>query len=234
VLGGDGPFGARLDRWLALLEPGTSRLAFVGRALGCGLLSGALMLLVLTSRGGIGLMSLTWVCLAAIAGCLAPYVRLRNRAKKRRVRIMAELPHVAGLLSVALSAGLPLDVALSHVGERSTGVLGRELLRAQQLAGSGGWRLHDALAGVAKQEQVPGLDMFVDQLRAADEQGLALGPWLDTFVISLQEQDATRLLTMAEKGSVKMIVPLALIMAPVSVVVVLAPGLMALINLVGR
>jgi hypothetical protein len=234
LVGSHGPFGSELDRWLVVLAPGTSRLGFLTQATAWGLLLGALVLFGMLSRGGAWAPALICAGLFAVVGFLAPVLVLRARARKRGRRVLAELPHVAGLLSVALSAGLPLDVALGQAGQQSSGTLGRELVRAQHMVGSGGWGLHEALATMAERERVSQLDTFVAQLRAADEQGLVLGNWLDTFVQTLQEQRATRLLAEAEQASVKMVFPLALVMAPVSVVIVLAPGLMALTNLVGR
>ncbi len=233
LVGRHGLFGAELDRWLVVLAPGTSRPGFLAQSVGWALLLGAIVLFGIVSRGGLGPLAVVGASAAAAVGFLAPALVLRRRAAHRARSVLAELPDVAGLLSVALSAGLPLDVALGHAGQQSAGILGRELVRAHHMVGSGGWGLHEALATMAQQERLPQLDTFAAQLRAADQQGLVLGNWLDTFVQTLQEQRMARLLTEAEQASIKMLFPLALVMAPVSVVIVLAPGLMALARLVG-
>jgi tight adherence protein C len=75
--------------------------------------------------------------------------------------------------------------------------------------------------------------VLVHQLRAAHEQGLPLAQALEALAIGVRERQAVRLLEVAEKGTVKMLFPLALVMFPVTLAVALIPGLAALRGLLG-
>jgi pilus assembly protein TadC len=81
-------------------------------------------------------------------------------------------------------------------------------------------------------EDVPELSSFVGLLQASDAQGLPLAASLETMASTLQERAAARLLAAAERGTLKMIFPLALVLSPVVVAVTFVPALLALFALV--
>jgi tight adherence protein C len=228
----DGLLGSALDRPLRVLHPGTSRHAFVARQLLWGVLALALFLAVFASRDQLGVQTLIMSLLAGGVGCLLPWLRLRRQARARRRRLLAELPHVARLLAMGMSASLPLDVALAHVGTQSRGPLGQLIARAVSLAAVGNRGLLPELARRAALEDLPELASFVGLLQASDAQGLPLAASLETMASTLQERAAARLLAAAERGTLKMIFPLALVLSPVVVAVTFVPALLALFALV--
>jgi len=132
-----------------------------------------------------------------------------------------------------VSAGLGLEGAMDRVGRRSAGLLGAELRRAQEQVAAGHRRPMDALAALAERERIPELTVLVHHLRAAHEQGLPLTQALEALASGVRERQAVRLLEVAEKGTVKMLFPLALVMFPVTLAVALLPGLAALKGLLG-
>ena len=225
-------FGASLDRQLRVLQPGTSRQAFVARQLLWGGLGLAAFLAVFASRDRLGLPTLLVSLLAGGVAFLVPWLRLRRQVRARRRRLLAELPQVARLLAMGVSASLPLDVALAHVGTSSRGALGRLIARSVSLAADGTCALLPELARRAALEDLPELSSFVTLLQASDAQGLPLATGLETLASTLQERSATRLLAAAERGTLKMIFPLALVLAPVVVAVVFVPALLTLFAVV--
>jgi Flp pilus assembly protein TadB len=229
----DGIFGSSIRQQLQVVEPGTSRQAFVGRQLAWAIGTLAVFVIAFFTRGQLDATHLLLSVLAGAVGFVVPWLRLRHGARRRARRVLAELPHVARLLAMGMSASLPLDVALVHVGQRSHGPLGQVIRRTLQLAAD---RTCDGLlpelARRADLENVPELSSFVGLLQAADAQGLPLAPSLETMATTLDQRAAARLLATAERGTVKMLFPLALVLMPVVVMVALVPALLALYALV--
>jgi tight adherence protein C len=233
-LSGIGGFGPDLDRDLQLVRPGIDARRFVAeQLLLAGVAAPVALMCGLLVRGRLGPDVLGIGALAGLGGFLWPYARLQARGRQRRRRILAELPQVARLLALAVSAGLGLEGALERVGRRSAGVLGSELRRAQEQVAAGHRRPMDALAVLAERERIPELSVLVHHLRAAHEQGLPLAQALEALAIGVRDRQAARLLEVAEKGTVKMLFPLALVMFPVTLAVALIPGLAALRGLLG-
>ena len=234
MLSGVGGFGADLDRELRLVRPGIDARRFIAEQLVlCGLALPVAVAAGLVVRGRLGADVLVAAGLAACVAFILPYAQLQAALRDRRRRILAELPQVARLLALAVSAGLGLEGAMDRVGRRSAGLLGAELRRAQEQVAAGHRRPMDALAALAERERIPELTVLVHHLRAAHEQGLPLTQALEALASGVRERQAVRLLEVAEKGTVKMLFPLALVMFPVTLAVALLPGLAALKGLLG-
>jgi tight adherence protein C len=227
----DGVFGPSVDRHLRVVHPGMSRQAFIARQLLWGTGALALFLAVFATHDQLGAGTLLISLLAGVVGFLVPWLLLRRDARDRRRRLLAELPHVARLLALGVSA-LPLDVALGRIGTQSRGRLGQLIARTHALAADGTCALLPELARRAELEDLPELTNFVALLKASDAQGLQLAPGLETLASTLQQRSAARLLATAERGTIKMLFPLALVLTPVVVLVSLVPALLALYALV--
>ncbi len=228
----DGVFGSSGERQLRVVHPGTTRQAFVAHQLLWAAGALALFLAVFVSHDQIDAAHLLISLLAGAFGFLMPWLLLRRAARTRRRRLLAELPHVARLLAMGMSASLPLDVALDHVGARSHGPLGQLVERTSKLAAEGTCGLLPELARRAELEDLSELSSFVGLLQASDAQGLPLAPSLETLANTLEQRSAARLLASAERGTIKMLFPLALVLTPVVMVVTLVPALLALYALV--
>jgi hypothetical protein len=228
----DGLFGGAVERELRVVHPGLSRQAFVARQLLWGGGGLALFLAAFASRDQLDALHLLASLLAGGVGFVIPWLLLRRAARTRKRRVLAELPHVARLLALGMSASLPLDLALAHVGERSHGPLGQLLAQAHRLAAASNTPVLLQLARHAELEAVPELSNVVGLLQASHAQGLPLAPSLETLASTLEQRAAARLLQAAERGTIKMLFPLALVLTPVLVVVTLVPALLTLYALV--
>jgi Flp pilus assembly protein TadB len=233
AVGGQGAYGAELERRLRLVRPGTDPRWFVARQLLVGGLAGVAALALLLAVGVPVALGLILAALAGLASFSAPQIWLRAKVIERRDRIVAELPALCRLLSMALDAGLTLDRALVMVAMRSAGPLGRALHAANEEV-VGDRRLKDALSDLARRERIAALDAFVSLLGVADREGLELIPSLEAMANSLNDRRAARTIEAAEKGSIKMLAPVAFVMFPVALVVALAPLLDTVLQLVGR
>ena len=232
ALAGAGADGAELERQLRLLRPGTDPRWFVARQLLIGGMAALVALALLVAAGGPVALGLVVSLVAGLVGFWAPRARLRMSVRERRECLVTELPALCRLLAMALDASLTLDRALLLSARRSAGPLGRALEAAYREV-VGDRRLRDALSDLAGRERVPELDAFVTLLCVSDREGLELIPSLEAMASSLKERQAARTIEAAEKGSIKMLAPVAFLMFPVALAVALAPLVETALSLLG-
>ncbi len=159
--------------------------------------------------------SLTTTLLLSAAGFFYPDLWLRELYKKRRNRILKELPYTLDLLTLSIEAGLDLTGSVSRVIEKSkAGILNAELFQFLQELKMGKAR-RQALTDMAGRVGVPEITSLVNAIIQSDELGSGLGR---TLRIQSQEY-RTRRFQRAEKlameAPVKMTFPLLFIFASV-------------------
>lgn len=171
------------------------------------------------------------VSLTALA-YLAPILSLKSKAKKRVEDISYNLPDALDLLTVCVEAGLGLDAALSRVAKeysRKSAVLATEIGRVS----------NDVLAGIPRQEafrnladrnNVSELRSFVALLIQTDRLGTSIAQSLRVYCDTVRTRRKQRVEELAQKASVKMIVPLVFFILPAMFVVILAPAAISLMG----
>ena len=221
-----------LEAALALAWPGLAPAQFYGQkvavAIACGLLLPILNVADLAPWGPWPVWA--WI-VALLTGFFAPDLALARRLARRRAEILEELPGLVDLLSLATSAGMALEQALRQVGEQTGGLVAREIQQAAREAALGRRTLVEALETMAERNGVEALSALVGRLRAAHEQGLPLGETLSTQAEALRERRRLLLLEAGGRASVHMVLPVALLIFPVTFVVLLAPALVAVLSL---
>ena len=80
---------------------------------------------------------------------------------------------------------------------------------------------------------VPDLGDLVSRLRATDEHGLPLVQALEDLASGAEQRAANRLLERGEKGALKALLPLGLLMVPVSIVVSVVPSILIMLGRAG-
>lgn len=226
--------GRALERALRLTRPGDGPAQFfadkvVGLGLGLGFfpLANALGVTV----GGPWPVWL-WL-VAGVAGYLAPDYLLFQELETRRLRVLMEFPIVLDLLAIAASAGQGLDQGIALVASQGEGIVARELRAVTREVALGQRPLAAALEAMAERNGIPELSAVVAQLRAADEQGIPLVQALATQAAALREQKRIRLLEAGGRASVRMLFPVAVLIFPVLLVVLLLPAIVLVMNLTG-
>lgn len=233
VLGRFGLGGSEeLERKLAVARPGVDLAQFYGEKLVTGVIGFA----IFPVMNGLGLKPFgawhgwTWVVACAI-GFLAPDWELERRINERRMAMLMELPTVLDMLTIATSAGLALEQALTLVARQGQGVVAMELQHVVREMTLGQRGLDEALSDMADRNAVPQLTSFVSHVRAAHTQGLPLTQTLSTQADALREQKRLRIVSEGGKASVRMLFPVALFILPVLFVVLLAPAVFELLKL---
>ncbi|MCW4458141.1 type II secretion system F family protein [Microbacterium sp. MPKO10] len=193
---------------------------------GAGIVAGSALGVVFAQNGRpmAGVAMPFAVAAAAVVGC---DVYLRRRAASRVTRISEEVPTVLEFLSLSLSAGEGIVDALRRIARIGSGELSVEV-RLTLVDISAGVPVAVALTRCAARVGSPSLTRAVEQMRAAMEHGSPIAQ-----VLRAQAQDARddlkrSLLEAAGRKEVAMLVPLVLLILPLSIAFALLPGIFVL------
>lgn len=195
----------------------------IGLALGA--VAGALGALLSSQQG------LTGIAGGALVGFIAGIWWVDNQVssavKKRDERILEEFPTILELLGLALAAGDSLPRALARVARRSKGELGLEWARVMAVVDLGAPL---ALSLRESASRIGGVQVaaFVEHLAQALDQGAPLGEVVSAHARDAKAEYTRSLVDRAGKAEVQMLVPMVLLILPVTVIFAVYPGLQAL------
>ncbi|WP_062516594.1 type II secretion system F family protein [Demequina gelatinilytica] len=217
----------RLARAGAATTPTGHRVRVAATAV-AGLAAGLLLGLGLASARGTGpVPALLLAGACAAAGAVAPDLLLTHRARARAARIRADLPPTADMLALAVVAGESVPGALDRVSRTSSGPLAEELAAALAEVRSGRTAT-DALDRMGARAGEPALASFCDALVTAMERGSPLAEVLHAQAADVRDRERQALLAEGGRREIAMLVPVVLLILPVTVLFALYPGLVAL------
>ncbi len=191
---------------------------------------------------GLGAMTLAWklhrqpqeifvlALVGALVGFFAPMMFVRYKQGKRQQEITLALPDALDLLVICVEAGQGLNAALLRVGRESE-------LQAKALAGELRQINNEMRAGITRVNALRNFAMRtgVDDVRAlvavmvqSDRFGTSVAQALRTHAESLRVRRRQRAEEAARKAPVKLVFPLVFCIFPELLVVILAPGMLAL------
>ena len=147
--------------------------------------------------------------------------------RRRDEALRTELPVIAELLALAVTAGESPAAALRRVCRVSGGELGRELARtlAESRSGVG---LSTALEHLATRTTLEPLVRFVDGIVIALERGTPLAEVLRAQAADAREAGKRALLATGGRREIAMMVPVVFLILPVTVLFALYPGLVSI------
>jgi len=167
------------------------------------------------------------VGLCAVTGALARDGWLTHAARKRTERIIAELPAIADLLALAVTAGEGARAALERVSTTTSGALSEELGRALAQARSGE-PLSRALLDMAARSGAAPLRRFVDGVVAALDLGTPLAGVLRAQAHDARVAGREQLMERGGKREILMLIPVVFLILPVTIIFAIYPGLIAI------
>ena len=185
------------------------------------------VLIVLFVNTGIG-MRLVMASCVALVGLVGPDYVLEGKVKQRQGGIRKSLPDIIDLLVVSTEAGTGLDGALTVVIKRKRGSLPDEFDRLLTEVRLGKSR-QEAWADMGERVGVPDLLMLIAALRQAEQLGVSIANTLRTQADALRTRRSMQIRQAAATLSVKMLFPLIFCILPAMFIVVLGPGLMAMV-----
>ena len=187
-----------------------------------GLLTG----LVLLGQGPIGILAATTASGAA-AGWWVGDERLRHRARTRQRTIEQQLPMLADLLALALSAGATPMAALEAAAASTSGPLAEESRRASTEVRAG-VPVPVALRGMAVDVGLPSLQRLIDAVLVAIDHGTPVADVARAQAADLRSDERRRLMELAGRKDIAMLVPIVFLVLPSVVLIALYPGLQTL------
>ncbi len=156
-------------------------------------------------------------------------VALRNR---HRLSLMAALPDTTDMLSIVLGAGLSLDQAIARVGEEIRFVY-------PELADEFYWMTLEVQAGqersvafqhMAQRTGLMDIRSLAGMIVQAERFGTGLSQALRIYADSLRIKRRLEIEATINKAAVKMVFPIVLFILPALFVVILAPGIISILQ----
>lgn len=162
----------------------------------------------------------------ALLGGIVPSYYIMSRARRRQRAIANDLTDIIDLMVVAVEAGVGLHEAIKMVGadaDRQGRPIGAELAQVSRelLAGA---TLGEALRAWANRTAVEDIKPLVATIIQSEQLGAQLGPALNAASDSLRAKRRLRAEEMAQKATVKILIPLAFLVLPAMMLVIIGPA----------
>lgn len=228
------PFLARLRRRLDLAgNPPYWTIDRVFEIKGLGLICvGVLGVIVGTFVQGAGGAVVGGLAGAAV-GYFIPDVVVYDLAERRQDEIRRTLPDIIDTLTVSVEAGLGFDAALAQVTRYGRGPLAGEFARVLQEVRLGRSRV-EALRALGLRTSVVELRAFCSIVVQATELGVPMASVLREQASQMRVRRRQRAEELAQKVPVKILFPLIFCLMPPLFIVVLGPGILKIIDLLGN
>jgi len=188
---------------------------------------GAVLLPFLAGRRPPAIAVLGGAAFGLLAGVLGRDWWLTEQVERRQARMLAELPTLADLICLAVTAGEAPRAAIERAVVRARGELSCEfeLVLADLRAGM---PFTAAMERLASRVPVPQMVRFVDGLVVAVERGTPLADVLRAQAADIREQRRRELIELGGRREVLMLVPVVFLILPVIVLFALYPGFFTL------
>ena len=192
--------------------------------IGAGLLIAAVLVFVTSNTTLIGL---ALIGLGGIAGALACDAELKSAMKRRKRRILVQLPMVADLFAFAVAAGESSVSAIERISRTMSGDLPREFATCVGDVHNG-VPFGVSLRAAAARCDVPQFNRFVEGVVLALERGTPIAEVVRAQAMDVRAQEQRRLMELAGRKDVIMLIPIVFMILPTVVLIAVYPGLYSL------
>lgn len=169
---------------------------------------------------------------AILAGYAAPETVLQQNIAARQALIRRRLPDCIDLLVVSVEAGLGFDAAVAKVVQKVDGPLADEFGRVLDEMRVGKPR-GVAMRDMAARIDLPEVTSFVAAIYQSEQLGVSIASVLRVQSATIREARSQRIREAAAKLPVKMLIPLVFFIFPSIFVVMMAPGVINIIDGLG-
>ena len=163
----------------------------------------------------------------ALLGWMIPFVFVRRRVRRRQEEIRRSLPDALDLMVVCVEAGLGLNQAMVRVGEEMERVSPEtsEEFMLVSLEMRAGTPREEALRNLGERTGIPDVRSFVAMLIQTDRFGTSIADALRIHADELRTKRRQRAEENAAKLTVKLLIPIVLLIFPSIFIVILGPAL---------
>jgi tight adherence protein C len=162
--------------------------------------------------------------LTALAGWSFPVAFVRDRAKRRLIRIDYELPELIDSLVVTVEAGAGFAGALTLAAREIGGPLGDEIklaLREQNM----GLSTEAALEHMLTRADTPAMRSFVRSVLQSENLGVSIGEIMRSLATEMRSRRRAAAEERAHKAPIKILFPLVFLIFPAVFIVLLYPAI---------
>ncbi|MEL7625510.1 MAG: type II secretion system F family protein [Anaerolineaceae bacterium] len=159
-----------------------------------------------------------------------PITWLNGRVRTRQAQIQRDLPDALDMLAVCASAGLGFDQSVQKISDYWQTELGKEFTTMRTEMELGASRT-EALKNMSKRVDVSDLSQFIAIITQAEKVGMSYADVLQSQSIQMRILRQHRVRESVNKLPAKMIVPLALLIFPAILAVILVPLIPQLMNI---
>ena len=160
---------------------------------------------------------------ATFAGFYLPHLMLTSRITRRQKEIRKAMPDALDLLTICVEAGLGFDAAMSKVSEKWDNELSLAFARAIREIQLGKVR-RDALRDMADRLGIPEMTSFVAAIVQSEQLGVSMAKVLRIQSDQMRVKRRQRAEEEAHKAPIKMIIPMALLIFPSIMIIILTPA----------
>ena len=160
---------------------------------------------------------------ATFAGFFLPHLMLTSRITRRQKEIRKAMPDALDLLTICVEAGLGFDAAMSKVAEKWENELSLAFARTIREVQLGKVR-RDALKDMADRLGIPEMTSFVAAIIQSEQLGVSMAKVLRIQSDQMRVKRRQYAEEEAHKAPVKMIIPMALLIFPSIMIIILTPA----------
>jgi len=160
---------------------------------------------------------------ATIGGFYLPHIMLTTRVTRRQKEIRKAMPDALDLLTICVEAGLGFDAAMSKVAEKWETELSLAFARVIREVQLGKVR-REALKDMADRLGIAEITSFVAAIIQSEQLGVSMARVLRIQSDQMRVKRRQRAEEEAHKAPIKMIIPMALLIFPTIMIIILTPA----------
>lgn len=166
---------------------------------------------------------------ATFAGFFLPHLLLSSKITRRQKEIRKAMPDALDLLTICVEAGLGFDAALSKVAEKWETELSLAFTRAIREIQLGKTR-RVALKDMSDRLGIPEMTSFVAAIIQSEQLGVSMAKVLRIQSDQMRVKRRQYAEEEAHKAPIKMIIPMALLIFPSIIIIILTPAVIQIMG----
>jgi tight adherence protein C len=187
------------------------------------LLGGFLVAVVLISPPSNPSDNFMYIGGATFAGFFLPHLMLSSKITRRQKEIRKAMPDALDLLTICVEAGLGFDAAMSKVAEKWENELSLAFARTIREVQLGKVR-REALKDMSDRLGIPEMTSFVAAIIQSEQLGVSMAKVLRIQSDQMRVKRRQYAEEEAHKAPIKMIIPMALLIFPSIMIIILTPA----------
>lgn len=170
---------------------------------------------------------------AAFVGSFIPASMLTSKVTARQTEVRKAMPDALDLLTICVEAGLGFEAAMSKVSEKWDNELALAFSRTLREIQLGKVR-RDSLKDMADRLGIPEMTSFVAAIIQSEQLGVSMAKVLRIQADQMRMKRRQFAEEQAHKAPIKMIIPMALLIFPSIMIIILVPAVIQImVNLSG-